>query len=144
MDKEIKRKNGRIKKYGIIGAVAVLILVAVIFAIGKIGESTYKVDAGSVTTAVVTKGMFNDFIRVSGHVETGVIVQISALESGIVQHKWVEEGADVQAGDIIVTLQNPNLRQQILDSESQLAEKQNMLRDTDEAGSPYGAYRLYP
>lgn len=131
MDKEIKRKNGRIKKYGIIGAVAVLILVAVIFAIGKIGESTYKVDAGSVTTAVVTKGMFNDFIRVSGHVETGVIVQISALESGIVQHKWVEEGADVQAGDIIVTLQNPNLRQQILDSESQLAEKQNMLRDTE-------------
>lgn len=131
MDKEIKRKNGRIKKYGIIGAVVVLILVAVIFAIGKIGESTYKVDAGSVTTAVVTKGMFNDFIRVSGHVETGVIVQISALESGIVQHKWVEEGADVQAGDIIVTLQNPNLRQQILDSESQLAEKQNMLRDTE-------------
>lgn len=131
MDKEIKRKNGRIKKYGIIGAVAVLILVAVIFAIGKIGESTYKVDAGSVTAAVVTKGMFNDFIRVSGHVETGVIVQVSALESGIVQHKWVEEGADVQAGDIIVTLQNPNLRQQILDSESQLAEKQNMLRDTE-------------
>ena len=68
MDKEIKRKNGRIKKYGIIGAVVVLILMAAIFAIGKIGESTSKVDAGSVTTAVVTKGLFNDFIRVSGHV----------------------------------------------------------------------------
>jgi len=31
MDKEIKRKNGKIKKYGIIGGVALLILVAAIF-----------------------------------------------------------------------------------------------------------------
>lgn len=131
MDKEIKPKYGKIKKYGIIGAVAVLIVAAAIFAAGRVGESTYKVGADSVTTAEVTQGMFNDFIRVNGHVETGVIVQVSALESGIVEHKWVEEGADVQPGDIIVTLQNPNLRQQILDSESQLAEKQNMLRDTE-------------
>lgn len=131
MDKEIKLKYGKIKKFGIIGAVALLIVAAVIFAVGRMGESTYKVEADSVTTAEVTQGMFNDFIRVNGHVETGVIVQVSALESGIVEHKWVEEGADVQPGDIIVTLQNPNLRQQILDSESQLAEKQNMLRDTE-------------
>lgn len=131
MDKEIKPKYGRIKKYGIIGIVVVLIVAAAIFAAGRVGESTYKVAADSITTAEVTQGMFNDFIRVNGHVETGVIVQVSALESGIVEHKWVEEGADVQVGDIIVTLQNPNLRQQILDSESQLAEKQNMLRDTE-------------
>lgn len=131
MDKEIKHKYVKIKKYGIIGTVAVLIVAAVIFAVGKMGESTYKVDADTVTTGEVTQGMFNDFIRVNGHVETGVIVQVSALESGIVEHKWVEEGAEIQAGDIIVTLQNPNLRQQILDSESQLAEKQNMLRDTE-------------
>lgn len=131
MDKEIKPKYGKIKKYGIIGSVAVLIVAAAIFAAGRVGESSYKVEADSITTAEVTQGMFNDFIRVNGHVETGVIVQVSALESGIVEHKWVEEGADVQPGDIIVTLQNPNLRQQILDSESQLAEKQNMLRDTE-------------
>lgn len=37
----------------------------------------------------------------------------------------------INAGDIILTLHNPNLRQQILDSEAQLAEKQNMLRDTE-------------
>ncbi len=131
MDKEIKPKYAKLKKYGIIVAAAVLIVAAAVFAIGKAGESVYKVDAGSVTTAEVKRGMFNDFIRVNGHVETGVIVQVSALESGIVDHKWVEEGAMVNAGDVIVTLQNPNLRQQILDSESQLAEKQNMLRDTE-------------
>lgn len=131
MDKEIKNKYSKIKKYGIVSVVGVMVVIAVIFAIGKAGENTYQVDADSVTTGEVTQGMFNDFIRVNGHVETGVIVQVSALESGIVEHKWVEDGAQVKDGDIIVTLHNPNLRQQILDSESQLAEKQNMLRDTE-------------
>ena len=58
-------------------------------------------------------------------------MQVSALETGLVERKWAEEGAMVKAGDIILTLRNPNLQQQILDSESQLAEKQNMLRDTE-------------
>lgn len=131
MDNEIKPKYVKLKKYGIMGTAAALIVAATVFAIGKAGESTYRVDADSVTTAEVKQGMFNDFIRVNGRVETGVIVQVSALESGIVEQKWVEEGAMVNAGDVIVTLQNPNLRQQILDSESQLAERQNMLRDTE-------------
>lgn len=130
MDKEIKPKYKSAKKYGLAAGAAVLLAV-VIFAISKAGDSTYNVDADSVSTAEVTGGMFNDFIRLNGRVETGVIVQVSALESGIVEHKWVEEGAMVQKGDIILTLNNPNLRQQILDSESQLAEKQNMLRDTE-------------
>lgn len=131
MDKEIKPRYGFIKKYGLIGGAAIIIAAAGIFAISKAGNSTYKVDANSVSTAEVTRGMFNDFIRLNGHVETGVIVQVSALETGVVEHKWVEEGAMVHEGDIILTLHNPNLRQQILDSESQLAEKQNMLRDTE-------------
>ena len=79
----------------------------------------------------MTAGEFNDFIRLTGKVETGTVVQVSALETGIVEKKWVEEGEMVHAGDIILTLHNPHLRQQILDSESQLAEKQNMLRDTE-------------
>ncbi len=131
MDKEIKPKYGLIKKYGLIGGAAIIIAAGGIFALSKAGNSTYKVDANSVSTAEVTRGMFNDFIRLNGHVETGVIVQVSALETGVVEHKWVEEGAMVHEGDIILTLHNPNLRQQILDSESQLAEKQNMLRDTE-------------
>lgn len=131
MDKEIKPKYGLIKKYGLIGGAAIIIAAGGIFAVSKAGSSTYKVDANSVSTAEVTRGMFNDFIRLNGHVETGVIVQVSALETGVVEHKWVEEGAMVHEGDIILTLHNPNLRQQILDSESQLAEKQNMLRDTE-------------
>ena len=130
MDKEIKPKNRFLKKAAVAIAGAAIIAAA-IYAITRIGDNTYKADADSVAIAEVTSGIFNDCIRLNGRVETGVTVQVSALETGIVDRRWVEECAMVKEGDIILTLHNPNLRQQILDSESQLAEKQNMLRDTE-------------
>lgn len=131
MDTKIERRYPVLRKYGLPAAIAVVLVIAVIWAISQSSETTYKTDSSALVVEDITKGVFNDFIRVNGKVETGVIVQVSALESGIVEKKWVEEGAMLQPGDEILTLHNPNLQQQILDSESQLAEKQNMLRDTE-------------
>lgn len=131
MDIEIKQKHPNLKKYILIGAAAAAAAITGIAAYKGVTTSTYHDSSNSVMIGEVTQGEFNDYVRMTGRVETGMIVQVSALESGIVERKWVEEGAMVQPGDIILTLHNPNLRQQILDSESQLAEKQNMLRDTE-------------
>lgn len=131
MDTEIKRKYPWLRKYG--WWVAALVVLGGLLAWGLLAnrESSYTTGTEGMLTGEVSKGIFNDFIRLNGRVETGVIVQVSALETGIVEKKWVEEGAMLNPGDIILTLHNPNLRQQILDSEAQLAEKQNMLRDTE-------------
>lgn len=131
MDTEIKRKYPRLRKYGWIAVAATVVAGAIVWAIIASSTSSYHADSKGILTGEVTLGRFDDFVRLTGRVETGTIVQVSALESGIVEKKWVEEGAYVNEGDIILTLNNPNLRQQILDSESQLAEKQNMLRDTE-------------
>ena len=131
MDTEIKHKYPLLKKYGWWAAAGVAVLGAVVWAVASGGSSSYKADFESIVIGDVTRGSFDDYVRLNGRVETGVIVQVSALETGIVEKKWVEEGTMVHEGDIILTLRNPNLRQQILDSESQLAEKQNMLRDTE-------------
>ncbi len=131
MDREIKRKNPRLKKTMLIGCGSLLFAGITVWAISRATTTVYHTDSVAITYGEVVEGEFNDYIRLSGNVETGVNVQVSALESGIVHHKCVEEGAFVDEGDIIITLNNPNLRQQILDSESQLAERQNMLRDTE-------------
>lgn len=131
MDTEIKHKYPLLRKYGWIVAVGLLLIIGIVWAVITSGTTSYKTDYNSLTTDVVTEGEFNDYIHLSGKVETGVIVQVSALETGVVEQKLVEEGAMVKEGDVILTLRNPLLRQQILDSESQLAEKQNMLRDTE-------------
>ncbi|MDE6042959.1 MAG: efflux transporter periplasmic adaptor subunit [Muribaculaceae bacterium] len=131
MDMEIKRRNPLLRKYGIAVAAAIILAAGVAWAISASRVSTGTASKDNIIIAEVTAGEFNDFIRLTGKVETGTVVQVSALETGIVEKKWVEEGEMVQPGDIILTLHNPHLRQQILDSESQLAEKQNMLRDTE-------------
>lgn len=78
----------------------------------------------------MTYGKFNDYIRVNGQVQPISVVQLSPEEGGIVQEKVVEEGAHVKKGDVILRLSNSNLDLQILNAESELAEKQNLLRNT--------------
>ena len=78
----------------------------------------------------VKKEMFNDFVRVDGQVQPITVVQLSPEEGGIVQEKVVEEGAQVKKGDVIVRLSNSNLDLEILNAEAELAEKQNLLRNT--------------
>ena len=131
MDTEIRHKHPFLRKYIWWMAGGVLLAGALVWAILSWGNRSYYANSSGLLIGDVTEGNFDDFVRLTGKVETGTVVQVSALETGIVEKKWVEEGAMVNAGDIIVTLHNPMLRQQILDSESQLAEKQNMLRDTE-------------
>ena len=89
-----------------------------------------KVDKNSLTTATVEKGEFNDYTRVSGNVQPLVSVQLSPHEGGIVQEILIEEGSQVKAGDPILILSNDNLDLQILNAEAELAEKENILRNT--------------
>ena len=131
MDTEIKRRFPRLRKYGPWAVVALLLAGVVTWALITSRTTTHTVDYKSISTDIVTDGEFNDYIYLTGKVETGMTVQVAALETGIVEQKLAEEGAMVNEGDVILTLRNPLLRQQILDSESQLAEKQNMLRDTE-------------
>ena len=92
--------------------------------------STLRVDAGTLSVAEVTQGDFNDYIRVTGQVEPITTVQLSPLEAGVVERLVVEEGASVRRGDVLVELSNPSLTLEILNSEAELAEKQNLLRNT--------------
>ncbi len=59
-----------------------------------------------------------------------VTIQLSPLEGGTVERIFVEEGAKVSKGEPIVILSNDNLDLQILNSEAELAEKENILRNT--------------
>lgn len=130
---DIKREH---KKRPLLRGIAGVVAAAAVTAVGvttvrHVSGTVSHADRDDIITGEAVSGSFNDYIRLSGSVETGVTVQVSALETGIVETIRVEEGAMVSEGDVILTLRNPLLRQQILDSESQLAEKQNMLRDTE-------------
>lgn len=130
MDRVLEKKKGLQKKHipYVAGGVALLLILA--WLIFGDHSSSLKVDSRTVTIETARKGQFNDYVRVNGSVLPITTVQVSPLESGNVDVKVVEEGALVKKGDVIVKLTNPQLNMQILTSEADLAEKENLLRNT--------------
>ena len=133
MDRIIEKKKGLRKKhipYILLGG---FVLVLLSWGIWGNHASTLKVDAEQITISEVTKAEFKDYVRLNGTVVPIQVVQISPEEGGIVMEKVAEEGQSVKKGDVIVRLSNSNLDLQILNAEAELAEKQNLLRNTQVA-----------
>ena len=130
MDRKIEKKKGLKKGHipFIIGGA--LLLSLILWALFGNHSSSLRVEAGRITIETVQKGLFNDYIRLNGQVQPISIIQLSAIEGGMVETKLIEEGTMVKQGDVIARLSNPMLSLSILDSEAQLAEKQNFLRNT--------------
>ena len=134
MDRVIeKTKTQRLMKYWpyMAGACLVLIVLGGLVFAGH--ESTFRVSKDELTISEVRQAEFKDYVRTNGRVLPIQVVQISPEEGGIVREKVVEEGTHVKKGDVIVRLSNSNLDLQILNAEAELAEKQNLLRNTQVA-----------
>lgn len=130
MDIQLEKKKGLQKKHIPYVAGGMLFLILLLWIIFGNHASSLKVDARSLNISRVTHEQFNDFVRVNGQVQPITIIQLSPEEGGIVQERLVEEGTTVQKGQIIIRLSNSNLDLSILNSEAELAEKQNFLRNT--------------
>ena len=130
MDIQLEKKKGIQKKHLPYIAGGTLLLALLAWMLFGHHAATLKVDGQSLNIAEVRYGKFNDYIRVNGQVQPISVVQLSPEEGGIVRQKVVEEGAQVKKGDVILRLTNSNLDLQILNAESELAEKQNLLRNT--------------
>ena len=102
----------------------------ILYLVFRDDSSTLRVNADTLTISEVTSGEFNDYIRLSGQVQPMTTVQLSPRESGIVEQIVIEEGTSVKAGDVIIILSNDDLDLEILNSEANLAEKENALRNT--------------
>ena len=110
-----------------LGAVLVVFIGWLLF---RDKSSTLRVDAQLLNIASVEQGEFNDYVRLTGSVQPMTTVQLSPLESGVVERIIAEEGTQVKRGDVILEMSNNSLSMQILQSEADLAEKQNILRNT--------------
>ena len=133
MDKIIEKKTGwraAFTKKALPWWLGALLLVFVIYLIARPNNKTLRVDKDTVTISSAVKGEFNDYIRISGRVQPMTTIQMSPQEGGIVEKILIEEGSPVKAGDAILILNNDNLDLQILNSEAELAEKENILRNT--------------
>ena len=133
MDKIIEKKTGwrtAFTKKALPWWLGALLAVFVVYLIARPNNKTLRVDRDTITVSDAVKGEFNDYIRISGRVQPMTTIQLSPQEGGIVEQILIEEGSPVKAGDPILVLSNDNLDMQILNAEADLAEKENIQRNT--------------
>ena len=133
MDKVIEKKKGWrliLSKKALPYWLGALVLAFVLYLVFRDNSRAYRVNPDTLTVSTVERGEFNDYIRVSGQVQPMTTIQLSPQEGGVVDRIIVEEGSTVRAGEPILILSNDKLDLEILNSEAELAEKENILRNT--------------
>jgi HlyD family secretion protein len=99
----------------------------------------FKPDAGRVlrvqndriVVSAVSSGEFDDYIPVRGQVAPLKTVFLDAIEGGRVEAIYVEDGAQVEAGDLIIELSNTQLQLDVIAREAEVTEQLNNLRNTE-------------
>jgi len=99
----------------------------------------FKPDAGRVlrvqndriVVSTVSSGEFDDYIPVRGQVAPLKTVFLDAIEGGRVEAIYVEDGAQVEAGDLIIELSNTQLQLDVIAREAEVTEQLNNLRNTE-------------
>lgn len=130
MDRAIDPRPARRKRMIVLGCASSLVLIAFALWSSSFTTSRVRVEAAKVTVSTVEKGLFREFIPVTGTVQPIQTIFLDALEGGTVKQRFVEDGHMVTAGDAIIELNNPQLHMDAINREAQLLDQQNNLRNT--------------
>ncbi len=123
MDRQIKKKSWFRKNYIAVilsTSFLILILITLVF---QDHSSKIKVEKDKITMAKVKKDTFKDYISIVGVTEPIRTVSLNPKVGGQVKEKLKEEGDQVNAGDVILKLSNPELEQSIIDLKAELEQE---------------------
>jgi HlyD family secretion protein len=130
MDRIIEKKRwtpGRIAAIAGIVMLAILILWVFVF---RDNRSRLYVEYNQLSIAAVEKSRFQEFIPVDGIVFPRNTVYIDAVQGGIVEEIYVEDGAILKKGDPILRLSNANMELSYMDQETRMYDAINNLANT--------------
>lgn len=130
MDKIIPKKFWTKQKIAltVLGVCLIAFISYLVFFSDK--RSKLNVDAEKITISDVTEGKFDEFIIVQGAVQPLKTLRLDAIVGGYVTQKLVEGGTMVKKGDIILRLENQQLKLNFLQSETEANRLVNDLQNT--------------
>jgi HlyD family secretion protein len=109
------------------------IIAFLVFAVNTLlngGQSTLNVNREKITVSQVSRGVFDEFIVVTGVVQPLKTYQLDAIEGGYVAQKLIDGGATVKQGDLILKLENQRLMLDFVNRETEMYELINNLENT--------------
>lgn len=88
---------------------------------------TYRVSEDQLIVSTVQYGAFEDLIPIRGTIQPFNSVYLDAVNGGVVEEVFVEEGSFVEAGQPLLQLSNTNLRLSAAQNDTQITEQLNFL-----------------
>jgi len=128
MDRAIPKKKMPYKLIALLTVGAVAVLVAGLYLWDTTNGRTFSLQGSRVVVSPVVQGTFDDFIPIRGRVTPRKTVYLDMIEGGQVERRYVEDGALVEAGDLIVTLNNTSLQLDVTRNEAMVTEQLNNMR----------------
>lgn len=130
MDRVKPKKFWNTKRIGIIAGSTLLVafLVYQFFFADK--RSKLNVEQDKLTVSTVKQGKFDEFIVVTGVVQPLKTIQLDAIVGGYVTEKLIEGGNMVKQGEVLLRLENQNLKLSFLQSETEASRLVNDLQNT--------------
>lgn len=130
MDRKIEKKPlYKRTKFWIYASGGFLFLILIFLVLADTG-SKLNVEADKITISTVSDGDFQEFIPVSGTVLPKTTYYLDAILGGIVEKKYIEEGAMVKKGDKILKLSNIDFQLSALQQETFAYQQINDARNT--------------
>ena len=130
MDRIIEKKKWTTKKILQYAAIAVFVFFILYLFLFLDRSSRLNVEKDQVTIARVTLDKFQEFIPVDGVVQPKTTIYIDAVLGGTVEKKYVEDGAEVKKGDVILQLSNANMQLSYMDQETRMYDAINNLQNS--------------
>ena len=131
MDRQISRSRWSFPVI-VTGIVALAVVAAALWMlIEQSGTRSLVVANSRVMIAPATQGLFEDYIPIRGRVTPRNTVYLDVIEGGRVEQRLVDDGAMVEAGDLLVVLNNAALQLDVTRNEAMVTEQLNNMRSIE-------------
>jgi len=128
MDRRVEKKASK-RQLAVYAVVAMAILAFAWWFLDTLaGGRSLTVNSQRIAISPVTTGIYEDFIPLRGRLVPSSTVFLDAIEGGRVEQVLLEDGALVEAGDLIAVLSNTNLQLEVLGREAAVTEQLNNMR----------------
>ncbi len=131
MDRKVSKKSKTYKWPMLIAGMVLLFAWLAYQSFSTSSGKALTVNSERVVISTVSSGIFEDFIPLRGRVTPAKTLFLDAIEGGRVERILVEDGANLQAGDLIVELSNASLQLNVLGNEARVAEQLNNMRSIE-------------
>lgn len=130
MDRVIEKKTWTTGKILTLSGIAVFSVFLLWMLFFRDSRSKLYVQKNQITMAEVVEEKFQEFIPVDGVLLPRNTVYIDAVQGGVVDEVYVEDGAMLKKGDPILKLSNANMELSYMDQETRMYDAINNLANT--------------